>query len=225
LMGPKTFEQCAGFLRIPGAVNPLDNSSVHPERYGLVAQMATDVQASLEELIKKGELRRQVNPKKYIDETVGQFTIEDILKELEKPGRDPRAPIEEFQFDANIKSIEDVKVGMRVPGIVTNITNFGAFVDIGVKQDGLVHVSQLANKFVSDPNEVVKLNMKVMVTVTEVDVSRKRIALTMKDAGEKQAAAPSRTEGKKGIEKKVTKQEPLNSFQSKLMDLKKKFKE
>ena len=222
LMGPKTFEQCAGFLRIPNAGNPLDNSSVHPERYALVEQMAKDVQASLEELITKNDLRKQINKKKYISESVGEFTIEDILKELEKPGRDPRAQIEEFQFDSTIKSIEDVKVGMTVPGIVTNITNFGAFVDIGVKQDGLVHVSQLADKYVSDPNEVVKLNQKVTVTVTEVDVARKRIALTMKGAGiEKRGGGKEKqTSGNKNLPKK---QESLNPFQSKLMELKKKF--
>ncbi|MGZ3846404.1 MAG: Tex family protein [Flavisolibacter sp.] len=226
LMGPKTFEQCAGFLRIPNATNPLDNSSVHPERYGLVEQMAKDVQASLEELIKKAELRKQINKKKYINETVGEFTIEDILKELEKPGRDPRAQIEEFQFDSTIKSIEDVKPGMTVPGIVTNITNFGAFVDIGVKQDGLVHVSQLANKFVSDPNEVVKLNQKVTVTVTEVDVTRKRIALTMKIEGG-QKSEPRSQKSETGAPKKLInkKTEPLNPFQSKLMELKKRFNE
>jgi protein Tex len=221
LMGPKTFEQCAGFLKIPNAGNPLDNSSVHPERYSLVEEMAKDVQASLEELIKKAELRKQVNKKKYINEIVGEFTIEDILKELEKPGRDPRAQIEEFQFDATIKSIQDLKTGMTVPGIVTNITNFGAFVDIGVKQDGLVHVSQLANKYVSDPNEVVKLNQKVMVTITEVDVARKRIALTMKGEGnQKPEARSQRPEVKKSVAKKP---EPLDSYQSKLMELKKKF--
>jgi len=222
LMGPKTFEQCAGFLRIPGAKNPLDNSSVHPERYSLVNEMAKDVQASIEELISKADLRKQVNAKKYIGETVGAFTIEDILKELDKPGRDPRAPIEEFQFDGNIKSIEDVKVGMQVPGIVTNITNFGAFVDIGVKQDGLVHVSQLANKYVSDPNEVVKLNQKVTVTVTEVDVARKRIALTMKDAAKGKETVTSRNDVRRPVEKKG-RPEPANPFQSKLAELRKKF--
>lgn len=222
LMGPKTFEQCAGFLRIPGAANPLDNSSVHPERYTLVEQMAADVQATLEDLIKKAELRKQINKRKYITETVGEFTIEDILKELEKPGRDPRAQIEEFRFDDTIKSIEDVKVGMTVPGIVTNITAFGAFVDIGVKQDGLVHVSQLSNKYVSDPNEVVKLNQKVQVTVTEVDVARKRIGLTMKTAGGNERTGERRDNNRpaKNFNKKP---EPLNAFQSKLMDLKKKF--
>lgn len=221
LMGPKTFEQCAGFLRIPNAPNPLDNSSVHPERYAVVEKMAKDVQASLEELIRRADLRKQINKKNYISETVGEFTIEDILKELEKPGRDPRAQIEEFQFDATIKSIEDVKVGMHVPGIVTNITNFGAFVDIGVKQDGLVHVSQLANRFVSDPNQVVKLNQKVMVTVTEVDVARKRIALSMKDASTTKKEESKNTKGAaKSFSKKP---EPQNAFHSKLMELKKKF--
>lgn len=223
LMGPKSFEQCAGFLRIPDADNPLDNSSVHPERYSLVEQMAKDVQATLEDLIRKSELRKQINKKKYINETVGDFTIEDILKELEKPGRDPREQIEEFQFDATIKSIEDVKPGMQVPGIVTNITNFGAFVDIGVKQDGLVHVSQLSNRFVSDPNEVVKLNQKVLVTVTEVDVARKRIGLTMKDgdSGERQVVHGDKRKSKPVPNNQ--KQESLNPFQSKLMELKKKF--
>ena len=186
--------------------------------------MAKDVQASLEDLIKKTELRKQINKKKYINGTVGDFTIDDILTELEKSGRDPRAQIEEFQFDSTIKSIEDVKPGMTVPGIVTNITNFGAFVDIGVKQDGLVHVSQLANKFVSDPNEVVKLNQKVVVTVTEVDVIRKRIGLTMKGEGA-QKSEPRSQRSDTGAPKKVfnKKPEPLNPFQNKLMELKKKF--
>ena len=231
LMGPKTFEQAAGFLRIPGAENVLDNSSVHPESYHVVEQMAKDVQASLEELIKKAELRKQVNKKKYITETIGEYTIEDILKELEKPGRDPRAPIEEFRFDETIRAIEDVKPGMTVPGIVTNITNFGAFVDIGVKQDGLVHISQLSNTFISDPNQVVKLQQKVMVTVTEVDVARKRIALTMKDQSkpaqrqEKREPQPAgnRQHTKPGAKPGQT--EPLNAFQAKLMELKKKFKD
>ena len=220
LMGPKTFEQCAGFLRIPGAKNLLDNSSIHPERYSLVEQMAKDVQASLEELIKNAELRKRINKKQYISETIGNYTIDDILKELEKPGRDPRAPIEEFCFDETIKSIEDVKPGMTIPGIVTNITAFGAFVDIGVKQDGLVHVSQLSNRYVSDPKEVVKLNQKVMVTVTEVDVTRKRIALTMKD---KASSKPEVSSSKPERKPVVKTQQPLNAFQKSLIDLKKKF--
>ena len=239
LMGPKSFEQCAGFLRIPGAGNPLDNSSVHPESYFVVEAMAKDLQATLEELITKTELRKQINKKKYISETVGEFTIEDILKELEKPGRDPRSPIEEFSFDETIKTIEDVKPGMVVPGIVTNVTNFGAFVDIGVKQDGLVHISQLSNSFVSDPNQVVKLQQKVTVTVTEVDVARKRIGLSMKETGEGTRHAEEGTrykaqgtrkaqdirhkeEGKRG-KPSIKKQEPQNAFQAKLAELKKKF--
>ena len=227
MMGPKSFEQCAGFLRIANAANPLDASSVHPESYSVVAQMAKDVQATLEELIKKPELRKQINKKAYISETIGEFTIEDILKELEKPGRDPRAQIEEFQFDDTIKSIEDVKPGMTVPGLVTNITAFGAFVNIGVKQDGLVHLSQLSNRYVSDPNEVVKLQQKVMVTVTEVDVARKRIGLSMKT--ESNSSNTSFKPDSKTIEKKgkpmEKKSAPLNPFQSKLMELKKKFKD
>jgi uncharacterized protein len=233
MMGPKSFEQCAGFLRIPGAVNPLDNSSVHPESYFVVEQMAKDLQASLEELIKQADLRKKINKKQYISETIGEFTIGDILKELEKPGRDPRAPIEEFRFDDTIKTIEDVKPGMTVPGIVTNITNFGAFVDIGVKQDGLVHISQLSNTYISDPNEAVKLNQKVTVTVTEVDVARKRIALTMRDqnkaSGEKRGAGGNNSGGGNkpqqggGNKPQPKKQEALNPFQAKLMELKKKF--
>jgi uncharacterized protein len=224
LMGPKSFEQCAGFLRIPGGANPLDASSVHPESYSLVQEMAKDMQASLEELIKNAELRKKINKRKYISEKAGEFTIEDILKELEKPGRDPRAPIEEFQFDQTIKSIEDVKPGMKVPGIVTNITAFGAFVDIGVKQDGLVHVSQLSNRFVSDPNEVVKLQQKVMVTVTEVDVARKRIALSMKDGTTDKGTLNKEKKGPQPVSSKpVIKTGSENSFHDKLADLKKKF--
>jgi len=225
MMGPKSFEQCAGFLRIPGAQHPLDNSSVHPESYHIVEEMARDVQATLEELIKNAGLRKQVNRKKYITEKTGEFTIDDILKELEKPGRDPRGPIEEFRFDDKIKTIEDVKPGMTVPGIVTNITNFGCFVDIGVKQDGLVHISQLSNTYVSDPNEVVKLQQKVTVTVTEVDVNRKRIALSMRTAGGNPGGgSKSQTTTKSTASAgKPKKAEPLNPFQAKLMELKKKF--
>lgn len=219
LMGPKTYEQCAGFLRIRDAVNPLDNSAVHPESYHVVEAMARELGCSVEDLVRKPELRRRIDPKKYITETIGEFTIEDILKELEKPGRDPRGPIEEFRFDETIKTLEDVKPGMVVPGIVTNITKFGVFVDIGVKQDGLVHVSQLSNTFVSDPATVVKLQQKVTVTVTEVDVARKRIGLSMKDQSgprqpQRRNAAPTA-----GARKPV----PENSFQSKLQELKKKF--
>ena len=182
LMGPRTFEQCAGFLRIPAATNPLDNSAVHPESYHVVEEMASDLHCSVADLIREAELRKKVDRKKYISENIGEFTINDILKELEKPGRDPRQAIEEFRFDETIKTMEDLKQGMTVPGIVTNITAFGVFVDIGVKQDGLVHISQLSNTYVSDPNSVVKLQQKVMVTVMEVDISRKRISLSMKGA-------------------------------------------
>ncbi|MBC6492542.1 Tex family protein [Flavihumibacter stibioxidans] len=223
LMGPKTFEQCAGFLRIRDAVNPLDNSAVHPESYHVVEAMAKDLGCSVEDLIAKAELRKQINRKKYISETIGEFTIEDILKELEKPGRDPRGPIEEFRFDDTIKSIEDVKVGMVVPGVITNITKFGVFVDIGVKQDGLIHISQLSNTFVSDPAEVVKLQQKVTVTVTEVDVTRKRIGLSMKEHGKKPEG--KREQGPARRESGPKKAEPANAFQSKLMELKKKFKD
>jgi uncharacterized protein len=220
LMGPKSFEQSAGFLRIRDAANPLDNSAVHPESYHVVEAMAKDLGCSVEDLIRQPELRKQINRKKYITESIGEFTIDDILKELEKPGRDPRAAIEEFHFDDTIKSIDDVRTGMTVPGIVTNITKFGVFVDIGVKQDGLVHISQLSNTFVSDPSEIVKLQQKVTVTVTEVDVSRKRIALSMK--------TEKKTENKKTGGKPFVKQSaepPANAFQSKLMELKKKFKD
>ena len=232
LMGPKSFEQCAGFLRIRNAVNPLDNSAVHPESYFVVQSMAKDIECSVNELIEQPALRKKIDKKKYVSEKVGEYTIDDILKELEKPGRDPRTQIEEFRFDATIKSIEDVKPGLTVPGIVTNITNFGVFVDIGVKQDGLVHISQLSNTFVSDPNQVVKLQQAVMVTVTEVDISRKRISLTMKgqSAGEQQKQRSKTTSGnptgkKEALRIETKKAEPANAFQAKLMELKKKFKE
>jgi protein Tex len=221
LMGPKSFEQCAGFLRIRDAENPLDNSAVHPESYFVVKEMANDLNCTVAELIRQADLRKQINKKKYVSATIGEFTIDDILKELEKPGRDPRKPIQEFQFDATIKSVEDVKPGMTVPGIVTNITNFGAFVDIGVKQDGLLHISQISNTYISDPNEVLKLQQQVMVTVTEVDVARKRISLTMKDQQRQSAPASKPLPAKKGQPEK--KQAPANPFQAKLMELKKKF--
>ncbi|MFL5789218.1 MAG: Tex family protein, partial [Flavisolibacter sp.] len=225
LMGPKSYEQCAGFLRIPNANNPLDNSSVHPESYKIVEQMAKDLQASLEDLIKNNELRKKIDRKKYISESAGAFTIEDILKELEKPGRDPRPGIEEFKFEDSIKSIEDLKPGMQVLGIVTNITNFGAFVDIGVKQDGLVHISQLSNRFVSDPNQIVKLNQKVMVTISQVDITRKRIALTMIDHSQRKDYNQF-ISNKEIIKKEISKEPkntPINDFQNKLSELKKKF--
>ncbi|MGG7665065.1 Tex family protein [Dyadobacter sp. BHUBP1] len=179
-LGAKAFEQAAGFLRIENGANPLDNSAVHPERYELVEQMAKDAGATVKDLMQKPELRRQIKIEKYVSASVGLPTLKDILAELEKPSRDPRAEMKKFEFDASVRKPEDLKVGMVLPGIVTNITAFGAFVDVGVKQDGLVHVSQMADKFVKDPNEVVKLQQHVTVKVTEVDLSRKRIALSMK---------------------------------------------
>jgi uncharacterized protein len=179
-LGDKAFEQCAGFLRIPNGKNILDNSAVHPESYAIVEKMAKDLQCTVVELIAKEELRKRIRPADYVTEKFGLPTIQDILKELSKPGRDPRATIEVFEF-ADVKSMEDLKIGMELPGIVTNITNFGCFVDVGVKQDGMVHISQMANRFIKDPNEVVKLQQKVKVKVTEVDIVRKRIALSIKD--------------------------------------------
>lgn len=180
-LGAKAFEQCAGFLRIRDGKHPLDNSAVHPESYPLVEQMAGDLNCSVSDLLQSAELRKQLDLKKYVSAKVGLPTLNDIKAELEKPGRDPRSVIKVFEFSADVRSIEDLKPGMLLPGIVTNITNFGAFVDVGVKQDGLVHISQLANKFVSDPNEVVALHQHVEVKVLEVDVARKRIQLTMKE--------------------------------------------
>ncbi|MBK9358530.1 MAG: RNA-binding transcriptional accessory protein [Bacteroidales bacterium] len=180
--GDKAFEQAAGFLRIRNADNPLDRSAVHPESYPIVNRMAKKLGCSIEELIEKDDLRKQIEPRDFITETAGLPTITDILQELAKPGRDPREQFDLFEFDKNINSIEDLQQGMILDGIVTNITAFGAFVDIGVHQDGLVHVSQLANRFVKDPNEIVKLTQKVRVKVMDVDVQRKRIALSIKEA-------------------------------------------
>ena len=179
-LGPSAFEQCAGFLRIPGAKNPLDGTAVHPERYALMEQMAKDQGVTVKQLVDDKALQKKIDIKKYVTKEVGMPTLTDIMAELDKPGLDPRGKVEKFEFDASIKEIEDLQVGMVVPGIVTNITNFGAFVDIGVHNDGLVHISQLADKYVSDPNEVVKLHEHVMVRVTDVDLKRKRIALSMK---------------------------------------------
>lgn len=181
-LGPKAFEQCAGFLRIRNGKHPLDGSAVHPERYALVETMARDVGCTVADLLREEKLRKKIEPSKYVSEQVGIPTLKDILAELAKPGRDPRQQFEIFRFAEGIEKIEDVKPGMKVPGIVTNVTAFGAFVDIGVHQDGLVHVSQLADRFVKDPNEVVKVQQHVMVTVLEVDLPRKRISLSMRSA-------------------------------------------
>ncbi len=180
--GDKAFEQAAGFLRIRNAENPLDSSAVHPESYDIVQRMADSLGCSVQDLIEQEELRKKIKPERFVTQTAGLPTINDILQELAKPGRDPREQFDLFEFDSNINSIEDLKPGMILNGIVTNITAFGAFVDIGVHQDGLVHVSQMANRFVRDPNEVVKLTQKVRVKVMEVDVARKRISLSKKEA-------------------------------------------
>jgi protein Tex len=179
-LGDKAFEQCAGFLRIHNAKNPLDNSAVHPETYPIVEQMAKDLKCTVKDLMTSAELRKRLNLKDYATQTIGLLTLQDIMKELEKPSRDPREQISVFEFDPNVKKVEDLYEGMVLPGIVTNITAFGCFVDVGVKQDGLVHISQLANQYVSDPNQVVKLQQQVRVRVMEVDIARKRVALSMK---------------------------------------------
>ncbi len=178
-MGAKAFEQCAGFLRIPGAKNPLDNSAVHPESYAVVERIAKDMKCSVEDLIKDKELRSKIDIKKYVTDQVGLPTLNDIMAELEKPGRDPRQAIKVFEFDKNVKTIDDLKPGMILPGIVTNITNFGCFVDVGIKENGLVHVSQLCRQFVSDPTTVVSIHQHVQVKVMNIDMERKRIQLTM----------------------------------------------
>ncbi len=180
-MGEKVFEQSAGFLRIRDAVNPLDKSAVHPESYFVVEQMAKDLNTDIQSLMTDKALRKQIKLTNYVNDKLGLPTLNDIMNELDKPGRDPRKSFEVFAFQDGVESMKDLRIGMRLPGIVTNVTNFGAFVDIGVHQDGLVHISQLSNTFVDDPNKVVKVAQKVFVTVTEVDEKRKRIALSMKD--------------------------------------------
>ena len=180
-LGPAAFQQCAGFLRIADAKNPLDNSAVHPESYHVVEQMAKDLHCTVADLISQPDKRSQIDIRKYVTDTIGIPTLTDIMKELEKPGRDPREQIEEFEFDSSVQTVEDLREGMELPGIVTNITNFGAFVDIGVHQDGLVHVSQLADRYVSDPTQVVRLHQHVRVRVIGVDLRRQRISLSMKN--------------------------------------------
>ena len=179
-MGAKAYEQCAGFLRIPQAKNPLDNSAVHPESYPIVEQMAKDLNCTVADLIKDKELRNKIDLKKYVTDTVGLPTLTDILQELDKPGRDPRQKIQVFEFDKNVRTLDDLQEGMELPGIVTNITNFGCFVDIGIKENGLVHVSQLTDRFVSNPADVVRIHQHVRVKVMSIDHERKRIQLTMK---------------------------------------------
>lgn len=218
-LGDKAFEQAAGFLRISKAKHPLDSSAVHPEQYKLVEQMAKDVNASVADLMSKEELRNKINLKNYVSAAVGLPTLQDILEELAKPGRDPRETFEVFAFEESVNSIGDLKVGMKLPGVVTNITAFGAFVDVGVHQDGLVHLSHLADRFVKDPNEVVTVNQKVQVTVMEVDIPRKRIGLSMK-------SDPFAERGKQVEKKPVAKmkaKESEGSMADKLAALKGKF--
>ncbi|HZX73710.1 MAG TPA: Tex family protein [Cyclobacteriaceae bacterium] len=234
-LGEKVFEQAAGFLRIYGAENPLDASAVHPESYSIVNHMATDLGCSVKDLMSSNELRKQLDLKKYVTEKVGLPTLTDILTELEKPGRDPRKVFEAFSFTDGVNSIGDLKIGMSLPGIVTNVTNFGAFVDIGVHQDGLVHISHLADKFIKDPKEAVAVAQKVKVTVTEVDVPRKRIALSMKSnpfadqvpAQPKQEKSGPKNTGKSFSKPQQHKEKPKEkeaSMEEKLAMLMNKFK-
>jgi uncharacterized protein len=219
-LGARAFEQCAGFLRVKESVNPLDASAVHPEAYGVVMQMAVDLGVDVKALTANDELIKQISAQKYVTEAIGVHTIQDILQELRKPGLDPRSEAQAFEF-ANIYSIEDVHVGMEVPGMVTNITRFGAFVDIGVKQDGLVHVSEISHTYITDPNEVLKLNQKVNVKVLEVDKARKRIALSIKQTQE----APARKQhGPKPDRREPRKEQPRETnINDALNLLKKKF--
>jgi uncharacterized protein len=200
-LGPKAFEQCAGFLRIQNGENPLDASAVHPESYHLVDAMAKDSGCTVSDLLSSAELRSRIDLQKYVSEEVGLPTLTDILKELAKPGRDPRQTFEIFNFADGINKLADLEAGMKLPGIITNVTAFGAFVDIGVHQDGLVHISELADRFVKDPSQIVQVQQKVMVTVLEVDPARKRISLSMKtvpgnppQAGKKPMEKPFQTD-------------------------------
>lgn len=213
-LGDKAFEQAAGFLRIKGAANPLDDSAVHPEVYALVEKMAKDLGCKVADLVKDESLRNKIDLKTYVTDTVGLPTLKDVLSELAKPGRDPREKFEVFSFAEGVNHIEDLRIGMKIPGIVTNVTNFGAFVDVGVHQDGLVHISQLADHYISNPADVVAVQQKVMVTVTEVDVARKRISLSMKGEAKPQP---------KKSQKPKRNREPETDMAAKLAALKGKF--
>jgi protein Tex len=217
-LGDKAFEQAAGFLRIRKPVNPLDASAVHPERYPIVEKMAKDLGTDVRELMSSEELRSKIVLKNYVSETVGIPTLTDIMEELSKPGRDPRETFEVFSFQEGVNHMEDLRVGMKLPGIVTNITKFGAFVDIGVHQDGLVHLSHLADKFVEDPSQVIAVNQKVQVTVMEVDIARKRIGLSMKSDPFAERGAATRKK-----EQKVQEVEVESDLATKLAMLKGKF--
>jgi len=179
-LGEKAFEQAAGFLRIPDAENPLDNSAVHPESYAIVEKMAKDLDCDITELIKNKELKKKLRLEDYVTEKTGMPTLQDIMEELDKPGRDPRQGIQVFEFDPNVRTITDLREGQILPGIVSNITNFGCFVDIGIKEKGLVHISEMADRFVSDPTAIVSVHQHIQVKVLSVDLERKRIQLSMK---------------------------------------------
>lgn len=224
-LGNKAYEQCAGFLRIKDGEDPLDASAVHPEAYAIVGKMANDIGTDVKSLIGSDELVKKIEPKKYITAEVGEHTLRDIINELKKPGLDPRSEVQQFEFAA-IYSIEDVIPGMIVPGVVTNLTRFGAFVDIGVKQDGLVHVSEISHKYITDPNEALKLNQQVMVKVTEVDVARKRIALSIKQTQEPEARSkqgPPKPKQFNGSKPSAKKEEAPVSMNDALSALKNKF--
>tara|TARA_R110002096_G_scaffold93624_9_gene211181 strand:- start:96 stop:2357 length:2262 start_codon:yes stop_codon:yes gene_type:complete len=221
-LGEKAYEQAAGFLRIRNGANPLDSSAVHPERYALINRMAKDMGVSVDELVKTEELIQKIPLKDYVSEQVGLPTLKDILEELGKPGRDPREKFEVFQFEDGINEMKDLKVGMKLPGIVTNITQFGAFVDIGVHQDGLVHLSQMADRFIKDPKEVVAVNQKVIATVMEVDLPRKRIGLSLKSDPFAANTSSSRNE-KPRRRQQGGQKEVKESMEDKLAMLKKKF--
>lgn len=223
-LGGKAFEQAAGFIRIRGAKNPLDTSAVHPESYWIVEKMAKDLDVSVTDLMNTEQLRKKIKLDQYVTDTVGLPTLKDILSELSKPGRDPRARFEAFSFQDGVEEISDLRPGMKLPGIVTNITKFGAFVDIGVHQDGLIHLSEMANRFISDPNEVVKVQQKVEVTVLEVDAARKRISLSMKGesgGGKAKAKGKGKSGGQRPRNKK--REEPQTDMAAKLAALKGKF--
>jgi uncharacterized protein len=182
-LGPKAYEQAAGFLRIRGGTNPLDTSAVHPESYPIVKKMIKDLKCSLTDIMEKEQLRRRISLEKYVTKKIGLPTLMDILDELGKPGRDPRSAFEVFSFKENVETLGDLSIGMTLPGVVTNVTAFGAFVDVGVHQDGLVHISELSDRFVKDPHEIVKVHQKVTVRVLGIDAQRQRIALSMKRKG------------------------------------------
>ncbi len=220
-MGEKAYEQAAGFLRVLSSKNSLDKSAVHPESYVIVEKMAADLNCTIQQLMTEKELRKQIVLQKYITDKIGLPTLTDILAELDKPGRDPRKSFEIFAFDNSVHEMKDLRIGMRLPGIVTNVTNFGAFVDIGVHQDGLVHISQLSNTFIDDPNKIVKVQQQVMVTVTEIDIPRKRIALSMKDNAV--LSVPAANPNKVATNKNGKIVPPVNDFASQLTALKDKF--